>query len=528
MKGLLSGLSRWREILSPKNVTGLYGLFMLTAFLLWVPEKGYSQIVDPKHRIFLVSAALFLGVLAIACLLKLLTEKKKQGLGAVFLWDKSRLLPLCLALGMMLWVLLSALVSDYPEVVWQGDRRNEGAVTLCLYMLLFLLAARFWSPGRLHALGASLTGIFNFILTFLQFLGCNPLGLYPGGLNFHHRGERYSGEYMGTIGNSDLLSAMLTMVCLYLLGQYCVSRRKERWFYLAGGLGAWGALLLSEVTAGPVAILGCLALGLPLCVGKGLGLRRMGDIGAGLSLLALGKSVLGYDFAQEVLRVYPTWSGLSWILLGLALLSVLGAVLLRRLPEGRGYPRVGKAMVILYVLVILAVFLFLFFYSGSNETLLVLHQLVRLDPPDTLGSSRIAIWKDAVALGLDEPLFGGGPDTYNYRSDLTFTREFLDRPARKTSVDAAHNEYLNLWVNCGLPAMVLQLALILAVVIPAAKKLDKKRLPLLLPAVGYGLHALFGISQSLVSPLFYLFLGACCQSLWSGEKTSSALPEQYN
>ncbi len=518
MKGRFSGLLQWREYLNPRNVTGLYGLFMLTAFLLWIPEKGYSEIVEPKHRVFLVSAALFLGALVLVCLLRLLTCREGLRLRQSLHRRKTLLFPVGLALGMMLWVVLSALVSDYPDVVWLGDRRNEGALTLCLYMLLFILTAWFWSPGSLPAMGASLTGICNFALTLAQFLGYNPLGLYPGTLNFHHRGERYSGEYMGTIGNSDLLSAMLTMVCLYLLGSYCVSKKRERFVYLAGGLCAWGALLLSEVTAGPVAILGCLALGLPLCVGKGLGLKRMGDIGAGLSLLALGKSVLGYRFAQDVLALYPTWSRISWLLLGLVALSVLAAVLLRRLPEGKGYPKVGKAMVVFYILLLLAVFLFLFFYSGGNDTLLGLHQLVRLDPPDTLGSSRIAIWKDAVALGLEEPLFGGGPDTYNYRSDLSFTREFPDREPRRTTVDAAHNEYLNLWVNCGLPAMVLQIALILAVALPAGRRLDKAKLPLLLPVVGYGIHALFGISQSLVSPLFYLFLGALCCTQCRGQE----------
>jgi len=35
--------------------------------------------------------------------------------------------------------------------------------------------------------------------------------------------------------------------------------------------------------------------------------------------------------------------------------------------------------------------------------------------------------------------------------------------------------------------------------------------------VGYAIHALFGISQVLVSPLFYLFMGACCHALGQQE-----------
>lgn len=491
---------------------GIYGLFLLTAFVLWVPRSGYGDIVGPKYRLFLWSAALFTLALAVSWAVRLRSRQKGTRLG-----QKRRIpLPQGIAIAMMMWVLLSALVSDYPDVVWLGDRRKEGVLTLGLYMLLFLLSAGLWTPGSIHALGASLTGIFSFALSLPQFLGANPLGLYPGELNFHHRGLRYSGEYMGTIGNSDLLSAMLTVIVLYLLGNYCVGKGRRRFVYLTGGLCAWGTLLLSEVMSGLVAILGCLALALPLCVGKGLGLRRMGEVGLGLSLLALGKSALGYDFSQEVLRIYPAWSTVSWLLLGGAAMSALAMVLLRRLPAEKGYPKVAKAMVVGYILLVLVVFLFLFFYSGSNETLLGLHGLTRLNPPETLGSSRIAIWKDAVKLGLDRPLFGGGPDTYNYRSDMIFTREISPGNIRRVSVDAAHNEYLNLWVNCGLPAMVLQLALILAVVIPAGKKLGKEGLPVLLPVVGYGIHACFGISQVLVSPLFYLILGACCRVTTQG------------
>jgi len=265
MKRKLFPLPRWQEVLNPQAVLGLYGLFMLTGFLLWVPEKGYSDMVNPKFRLFLYATAVFLVLLTLTLVIQGLT-RKRGSLAPEKTVSKWQRLSRILAAGMMVWVLLSALLSDFPQVVWLGDRRKEGALTLLAYMLLFLLASRFWSPGKLTAMGASLTGMLNFALALAQFLGLNPLRLYPGELNFHHRGERYSGEYMGTIGNSDLLSAMLTVLCLYLLGLYCVSKEKDRWIYFAGGLAAWGALLLSEVTAGPVAILGCLALLLPLCV----------------------------------------------------------------------------------------------------------------------------------------------------------------------------------------------------------------------------------------------------------------------
>lgn len=95
---------------------------------------------------------------------------------------------------------------------------------------------------------------------------------------------------------------------------------------------------------------------------------------------------------------------------------------------------------------------------------------------------------------------------------------------RRTSVDAAHCEYLNLWVNTGLPSMLLFLGLLAAVLLPAARRLRPALLPLLLPALGYAIHALFGISQSLVSPLFYLFLGTLARA--SRRAKSHMSPDQ--
>lgn len=475
--------------------TGLYALFLLTVFVLWTPATGYSPIVVPKHRLFLISAGVYFTGLAVLWV----RYRPRVGLPR---WSW------CLAAGLLMCFLLSGLLSEHQDLVWLGHRRKEGFLTLAIYLGIFLTMAAFGRLGRVHQWAAAGTGICLFVLVLIQFLGHNPLGLYPEGLGFHDRGARYSGEYLGTIGNSDLLSALLTMLCLYLFGAYATGKGKDRFFLLAGAGCAWAALLLSEVTAGPVAVLGCLALALPLCVKKGLGLGRMGEIGGILALCALGKSLLGYAYEAGTLTFFIRFGALSGVFLGLCLCCAGAAVLLRRLPAGKGYPRAAWAMAAVYLLVILAALLFLLFYTGSNETLLGLHGLLRGDPPDTLGSSRVAIWKEAVELGLEEPLLGGGPDTYNRRSQILFTRELESGAIRRNSVDAAHNEYLNLWVNTGLPSMLLFLALVLWALISGGRRVDGRSLPVWLPAVGYVIHALFGISQSLVSPLFYLFLGA--------------------
>lgn len=499
-------LSKLRILATPEGWTGTYGLFLLTVFILWVPSDGYANIVLPKHRLFLWATGFFLLALAPMALWR--WWKQAPGLGCTW----SQRLPFCFAAGLLVLFYLSAVASAYPGTAWLGNRRNEGFLTLALYLAVFAAAACWAAPGALHTGGASVAALLVSALVLVQFLGYNPLGLYPQGLGFHDRGLRYSGEYLGTIGNSDLLSAYLTMACLFLWGAYAVSRRRIRFLYLLAGEAAWCALLLSEVAAGPVAVLGCLALCLPLCLAKGLGIRRMGEIFALLALGGLGKSALGYRYHSGTVTWFFSWDRTSWLLLAAVLLGLTAAMVLRRLPERRRFPKTALALTLAALLVVLVVLGALYGYTGQQEPLQSLSQLLHGNPPPTLGSSRIAIWQEALDMGREMPLLGGGPDTYQLRSRLVFTRELPGGQVRRTSVDAAHCEYLNLWVNTGLPSMLLFLGLLASVLLPAARRLDAGILPLLLPALGYAIHALFGISQSLVSPLFYFFLGALARA----------------
>lgn len=488
-----AGFDRLCQRLTPDNWASFCAFLYLTAFVLFVPTTGYSNIVFPKHCLFLGLTALLLA----GCLPRIRGRRLRR-------W------PLALAGALLLLFFLSAAASPYPQTAWLGNRRREGLVTLGLYVGIFVTFCLWGELGKWHIRGTAIASALIFVLVLIQFLGYNPLGLYPQGLCFHDRSLRYSGEYLGTIGNADLLSAYLTMAVLFLLGAYAAG--KEGGVALLGGGCAWGALLLSEVSAGPVAIGAALAVCLPLCVWKGIGLGRMGQIAGVLALGILGKSLLGYDYSNGTLTLFYVFGRIQAGLLVLALACFGARFLLRKLPKGRGYGKAAMALVLIMVLVLLLVLGFFFFYSGENETFQAASLLLHGDPPDTLGSSRVAIWKEALAMGLEAPLLGSGPDTYQLRSELIFTRELPDGQVRRTSVDAAHNEYLNLWVNTGLPSALVFLALLASVLLPAMKDLDQKRLYLLLPTLGYAVHALFGISQSLVSPLFYLFLGALART----------------
>ena len=137
MRGVFS---KGRPLASPVSWTGIYGFFLLTVFILWVPSSGYQNIVWPKHLLFLWATALFvLGLVPMV-----LIQKARQSLPRR--WTGADRHPLCLAAGLLLLFLLSALASPYPDVVWLGNRRYEGFLTLALYLVIFISAA-LW--GRL-------------------------------------------------------------------------------------------------------------------------------------------------------------------------------------------------------------------------------------------------------------------------------------------------------------------------------------------------------------------------------------------
>lgn len=107
---------------------------------------------------------------------------------------------------------------------------HEAALTLSLYVLLFLVVSRWGVPTeRLFRVLFWTVAVFC-ALCLLQALGGNPFGLYPGNLNYYDGyNVKYSGGFAGTIGNVDFVSVFLALVtpmlALHSLGQ----RPKQAW-----------------------------------------------------------------------------------------------------------------------------------------------------------------------------------------------------------------------------------------------------------------------------------------------------------
>lgn len=131
-----------------------------------------------------------------------------------------------------------------------------------------------------------------------------------------------------------------------------------------------------------------------------------------------------------------------------------------------------------------------------------------------VGSSRGYIWKTALPLIPQYFWFGSGPDTFAVVfPDIPEEKEiYFNNPNIK--VDKAHNEYLQLAITLGAPALLFYLLFILFIFYSSVKSYSTKNPDHQLLILGLGaaissylIQAFFNISVVTVAPFLWIFLG---------------------
>ena len=124
----------------------------------------------------------------------------------------------------------------------------------------------------------------------------------------------------------------------------------------------------------------------------------------------------------------------------------------------------------------------------------------------TFGSGRIYIWKNVWEAICARPWFGGGPDTLAHQVSAYFERYDADaNRILRATIDAAHNEYLNIWADQGVFALLCWLGALGASAVRFVRRADEEEMLICGSAVlGYCIQAFFGISTCISAP--YLFL----------------------
>ncbi|GAA0333952.1 hypothetical protein GCM10008967_25890 [Bacillus carboniphilus] len=125
------------------------------------------------------------------------------------------------------------------------------------------------------------------------------------------------------------------------------------------------------------------------------------------------------------------------------------------------------------------------------------------------GSHRWYIWKTSLPLIKEYFWTGSGPDTFHlvFPNDTEETKKYFPT----VTVDKAHNEWLQIAVTMGVPALLTYLSLVGLILYKAYRVIITKQpsIELVMFTVlitGYLVQAQFNISVVPVAPYFWVFL----------------------
>lgn len=281
-----------------EKITTVYLGAMLTLFLFFCGFEGYAGITAPKFRAFCALTGLYILAIGAAALRRAFTHQAMPLREAL---RRSSWAQRAVAVYVVVtWV--SAVFSEYWPQTLVGVSRYEGALTLTLYGAVFLLVSMYGRAGRwlLWVLGGGV-GLFS-VLCLVQMAGFDPLHQYPAGYSYLDAGKAYSGAYLGTIGNVDLVAAFYSLAIPILL--YAVLRLKgQRRFLLLAplGLALWAAVQMG-VSAGYLGVGAGCVLALPAAGLTAKKPRRIAACAlAGAAVLGLA-AVFFFDMGSGMLH----------------------------------------------------------------------------------------------------------------------------------------------------------------------------------------------------------------------------------
>lgn len=465
-----------------QRLTDGYILLMLLVFPLFTGLRGYAAITVSKFVFFAAATGVWLlGLLALA-LRRPHGTKARPGLLA---W---------LVMAFAALACLSALCSPYGRRTLLGAGRYDGLVTLLLYCGVVLGVQRYAVPRRRYVTALAASMCVCCLVALPQLAGRNPLWLFPDGYTYFDADVRYSGAFLGTIGNVDVLAAYLCCGVGVCCGAWvCSDRRRDGWLLGAAALGAL-VLAASHVAAGVVGLAAGALVGAPVLIGTAARLRRACLAGAAVLLGAACAGLFGALSRQAAL------------LLGAGAAACLAAAALCLLLR-----RTGRLRIVLAALscaAVLAGLVLAWCWPGTGGSMFELSQLLHGHVEDRFGSSRVGIWRRCLACIARRPWLGGGPGTAALQLDMTFSRRIAETGVLRTvHVDNAHNVYLGCALDLGLPA----LGVLLAGLAAALVRWLRGRNGALRPAFGLGVcacaaQACFGLGLCLTAPVFLILL----------------------
>ena len=251
-------------------LTDKYIAIMLLVFPLWTGFDGYARITLSKYSFFVAATGLWLFSLLVCAIIHR-PKLKRPGKAAI-----------C-ALLFMLAACVSAAFSEHGSVTLLGASRYDGLVTLLLYGAIFLGISSYGEKKRYYIYLLAASATVCCAVSALQLLDINALGLFPAGLSYYDAGIKYTGEFLGTIGNVDVLAAFFCLCIPTFLGTVALSEDRRDYLLLIPAAGCLVILALSRVASGILAIAATLLVATPYYINLRFKRRQLTHIAMGAS-----------------------------------------------------------------------------------------------------------------------------------------------------------------------------------------------------------------------------------------------------
>ena len=467
-----------------KKSASVLFLLLFALYPLWY-GGGYRTLEQDKYPVFLVLCGLLTALILVFAVTKLFKKDNRISVKNIPAYA-------VFAAALLFCLTVSAIFSPYQDRVWLGGQRRDGLLTWALYLGVFFAAAKWGKLTRAHTAALGLCFAFTAVLAFVQKLDLNPLGLYPEGYTFSHRGS----GFLSTLGNVDFLSAFSVLGTALLLGDYVTGAKKTGRISLAGVMFATLSLRLSDAQTGRVTL--CVTLF--ICLWFALKDRsRCSRYFVGIAAILAAMALLACFHNQKtpngrIVLFYPTAKTLRRVIL--LLLSLLAALAAKKLPVPAWVRKKRAAAALLFMAgILLAGTAVLFFFGRTfGTTAAQLQMLLHGRVPKCLGSGRFAIWEQTWTLIRQRMLLGGGPDTMGLRNTLS-------------AADSPHSLFLQIWVNGGLFSLLSFCLLLGAVLLLAFRRRTDGAFLYALPSVAYLVQAAVSVDEFIVAPVFWAVLG---------------------
>lgn len=490
--------------LSLENIiTGLFIMLMGSVFLLYA--QGYRTISDGKYHMFFIICGGYCAVMLFVAFQRfaLGSEGAVQrgtssescpenaaapaaegsvGAGASAVgghaahgYDRIGAATRAAVIIYIILTLISALCSDYFSETILGSERHEGALTIAIYGLTFIFVSRHYRPHLLHVamFGASVTA-FD-VISLMQTAGMNPFGLYPDGLSWADRNVKYSGEFIGTIGNADLVSAFLCIaipltavmgVFLILRGKKETDRHEKISSEGENGSTETGIEcrgLGASIEGGgtlPVSISG---LDSDVKPEKKISQKKINKkLIISTGIICLTAALL----SLVLLAVIKVTAGL----LAMAFVCLIAAPMAAYIFSDVKKRKIIAAYLAALVLAGCAAGAFIYTETSLPGTAGELHEIMHGNIDDSFGTGRVYIYRNIIERVPSHLLLGTGPDTIGHMDIEPFQRYDAERGVMVTArIDTAHNEFLNILACQGIPALGAYLAFALGVMAAALR-----------------------------------------------------------